>query len=489
MSQQSNLISYFVGSFFLKILKGMIKMALKIGFIPTHRTGLDINWAKDMKNRSIAQIKSMKGMELIYPDDALIDDGIVTTYEDSLKVIRFFKTNEIDGIILGAMSFGEEVPVLNICEKFSELPILVYGTKEGTLQPDGQFQSYSMCGTLSITSGLYKRGIKFKFIDLCFPEEDLFLKDVSNFIKASNTYKSFIGARIGAIGTRPSNFETVAVNEIVMLQNYNQKIIPMSLLELYKQLNEFDNKLLKEALLKDIQDNYNCGFVTEDALDRIVRLEAVLKNFIESQDLSCLAIQCWSAIQEVIKISPCLTMGRLTGLGVPSACEVDIFGALTMLVQYANSLNSSTPHIMDIVTNSNSMENVFLTYHCGNASRDLAKPGTDVVIKEHGIFGGLWGRENCMGTGEFQLKPGKIMINRLVEDNGIYKMLITEGEVIDSPDNLRGSWGWVKVRDLNRLYRTLAEEGFIHHYCMTYDNAIDSMIDFCDFAGIEKIIV
>jgi len=467
----------------------MMKMALRIGFIPTHRTGLDISWAKEMKRRSISQIKSISGAELIYPGDDLIDDGIVTTYEDSLKVIRFFKAEEIDGIIIGAMSFGEEVPVLNICEKFSELPLLVYGTKEGTLQPDGQFQSYSMCGTLSITSGLYKRGIKFKFIDLCFPEEDVFLRDVLNFVKACNTYRSFIGARIGAVGTRPSNFETVAVNETVMLQLYNQKIVPMSLLELYKQILEFDNNSLKETLLTDIRNSYNCSFVTPDALERIAKLEAVLKNYIEAQDLSCLAIQCWSAIQEVIKISPCLTMGRLTGLGIPAACEVDIFGALTMLVQYANSLGSSTPHIMDIVTNNNSRENVFLTYHCGNASRDLAKPGTEVVIKEHGIFGGLWGRENCMGTGEFQLKPGKIMINRLIEDDGIYKMLITEGEVIDSPDNLRGSWGWVKVRDLNSLYRTLAEEGFIHHYCMTYDNAIDSIMDFCDFAGIEKIIV
>lgn len=464
-------------------------MNIKIGFIPTHRSGLDLNWAKEMRRRSIEKIALNEHIELIYPKGDLINDGIVTNYNESLKVIELFKKQDINGIIIGAMSFGEETPVLNICEKFSELPVLVYGTKEGTLQPDGHFPSYSMCGTLGITSGLYKRGIKFKFMDLCFPEEDVFAKDIGSFIRTCFVLKSFNGARIGAVGTRPRNFETVAVDESVMVRKYRQKVIPMSLLDLYRQITEFTDENSKELLINDIRGNYNCSFINDAALDKIARLESVLKGFIKDEDLSCLAIQCWSAIQEVIKISPCLTMGRLTGLGIPAACEVDIFGALTMLVQYANSLNTSTPHIMDIVTNNNNEENVFLTYHCGNASRDLAKPGTDVVIREHGIFGGLWGKENCMGTGEFQLKPGKLMINRLLEHEGLYKMLITEGEVIESSDKLRGSWGWVKVKDLKKLYRTLAQEGFIHHYCMTYDNNINSILDFCNFADIKTVIV
>ena len=132
---------------------------------------------------------------------------------------------------------------------------------------------------------------------------------------------------------------------------------------------------------------------------------------------------------------------------------------------------------------------MFLSYHCGNASKKLSKPGSDVAIKEHGIFGELWGKENCIGTGEFQLKPGKVIITRLAENNGDYKMLIAEGEVIESSDKLRGSWGWVQVKDLKKFYRTIAEEGFIHHYIMSYDDNKNSLLDFCNFANIETVIV
>ena len=64
-----------------------------------------------------------------------------------------------------------------------------------------------------------------------------------------------------------------------------------------------------------------------------------------------------------------------------------------------------------------------------------------------------------------------------------------KGEVVESKDDLRGSWGWVRVEDLDKLYNTIAKKGFIHHYCMTYDQSMDSIKDFCDFTGIETVIV
>ena len=195
-------------------------MKIKLGFIPTHRQDLDIDWAKTMRIRSIDAINSNKDIELVYPTENDIEDGILTNYKDSIKVIEYFRKQEISGIIVGAMTFGEEVPILNICERFNNLPVFVYGTKEGPVQKDGHFPSYSMCGTPGITSGLYKRGIKFKFTNLCFPEEKVFKKDISDFAKVCNILKSFIGARIGNVGTRLANFETVAVNENIMVKKY-----------------------------------------------------------------------------------------------------------------------------------------------------------------------------------------------------------------------------------------------------------------------------
>jgi len=40
-------------------------------------------------------------------------------------------------------------------------------------------------------------------------------------------------------------------------------------------------------------------------------------------------------------------MGRLTDSGVMASCEVDIYGALTMLIQHRASLSKVAPHFID----------------------------------------------------------------------------------------------------------------------------------------------
>ena len=82
-----------------------------------------------------------------------------------------------------------------------------------------------------------------------------------------------------------------------------------------------------------------------------------------------------------------------------------------------------------------------------------------------------------------------VTLNRLVEYDGLFKMLVTTGEIIPSEQQLRGSWSWVQVADLDYLYRVLVEEGFIHHASMIHGDFTLPIVDFCDFAGIEAVIV
>jgi len=182
-------------------------------------------------------------------------------------------------------------------------------------------------------------------------------------------------------------------------------------------------------------------------------------------------------------------MGRLTEQGIMTACEVDIYGTLTMLAQYLASLKETVPHFIDWTIQHQSMENVFLAWHCGNAPQILAAKDSPVCLKAHSILGRRLGLEKSEGTAEFQLRPGEVTLNRIVEYDGQFKMLITKGKIILSKDKLRGSWSWVEVPNLERLYRILAEEGFIHHASMIHGDITSSLLEFCKFTGIEAIIV
>jgi L-fucose isomerase-like protein len=94
-----------------------------------------------------------------------------------------------------------------------------------------------------------------------------------------------------------------------------------------------------------------------------------------------------------------------------------------------------------------------------------------------------------MGTAEFQLAPGAVTLSRLQEHDGKFKMLVAEGEIVASQQKLRGSWSWVEVPDLDKLYTTLVKEGFTHHASLIHGDCSRALVNACELLGIGAVIV
>jgi L-fucose isomerase-like protein len=68
-------------------------------------------------------------------------------------------------------------------------------------------------------------------------------------------------------------------------------------------------------------------------------------------------------------------------------------------------------------------------------------------------------------------------------------MLIAKGKAVESKQQLRGSWCWVEVPDLGKLYTTLVTEGFTHHASLIHGDCSKAVKDACMYLGIETIEV
>jgi L-fucose isomerase-like protein len=464
---------------------------LVLGFVPSHRSFFNEDWAEKMRDRVVKSLEGVEGADFIIPDKNLISKGVVRDPEDAKKVINLFKNSDIDGLIIGTMTFGDEMAALDIVESFPNVPILLFGTKEGPFTPEGSRLSDSFCGTISIASGLNRRKIKFYFSGIFFPEEMEFKKNIKSFISTANMVKGFLNAKVGAVGPRPAPFETCSINEINLIEKFKIRVIPITLLEIKSAMESTsDNDIGVKEIINDIlESNIDHSSVTKETLITLAKLEIALRGFVKKEGLSSLALQCWSAIEETIGAVPCYVLGRLTDSGIPTACETDIYGSLTMLIQYNASLQKSSPHFMDWTIKHQEKENVFMSFHCGNAPLSLCSPASKPAIKRHFLFEETLGKDNSCGTCEFQLKEGQVVLNRLTESECRYKMLITKGTVENETKNLRGSWSWIKVDNLDKLYRTIIEEGFTHHASMAYGDYSKEIENFCKFIGINTVIV
>ena len=93
------------------------------------------------------------------------------------------------------------------------------------------------------------------------------------------------------------------------------------------------------------------------------------------------------------------------------------------------------------------------------------------------------------GLFQFQIKPGPVTFCRIAEYDGAWRMLITSGEIVPSNETLAGTWAWVAVKDHARLYRTLVEQGFIHHASMVHGDLVPALLLACKFLGIRPVQV
>ena len=463
---------------------------VKLGFVPLHRYPFDERWGVEIRRRVIENVSKIPSVQLIYPTEDLTKMGLVWDDDDAEKVIELFKRERVEGLLIGTMTFGDELAGARVAEEFKGLPIAVFGTKEPKPLPGGFRRSDSFCGTLSLTSALYRREIPFTFLGLFFPEEDAFRKRLETFVRAAAIMSKFIGARVGLIGPRPERFETVTFNEAEMARRFKQRVVHESLLaviEEAKALSDDDPEVSK--ILEEMKRTIDVSQVPPETLLKMAKFEAALRRLAEDRRLSAMAVRCWTEIQKHYGISSCFVMGRLTQSGIPCSCEVDIYGALTMLIQYEASLETTPPHFIDWTIQHPKDPNVFLSWHCGNAPLSLLCPGCPASLRYHSILYRDVGVESSYGTAEFRLKPGPVTICRLTEHKGEFKMLIARGEALDEEAEFRGSWVWVKVADLDKLYRTLVEEGFVHHASLIHGDYVEPIAEACKMLNIKTVIL
>jgi L-fucose isomerase-like protein len=270
------------------------------------------------------------------------------------------------------------------------------------------------------------------------------------------------------IGFRPYDIEVCIFNEGLLLERYGVKTVPLNLIDLRAAIDAIpDSDPAVGRILSEIRGSFSLACPAGD-LGRIAKLEMVMLRWAEEYRLDALTIQCWSAIQDHVGLTPCLTNGRLTRMGIPVACEGDVLGALSMLLQRELTRGKAIPWLADILMLHPRETDRFLAWHCGNASAELAAPGGRPQARPHCSYAPDF--PGATAAAEFPLREGEVSVNRLVEHHGEFRLLHVPGRIVASGDRMRGSWGWVAVADRDRLLRAVVEEGFVHHVSLVAGN-------------------
>jgi len=459
-----------------------------------------------MRQEAIDVLPNVTGIELVTPtwnpeneDDldpekGYVPCGAVWNLDQAEIVADYFSRQHVDGIIIASLNFGDERSAVKVAERL-DVPVLLYATKEPPV-PEGVSLarvSDSYCGTLSTASGLYRRKIPFHYAGIFFHDEPEFLAAIEAFARAVSVVKGMRNARIGQVGLRPATFETVAYDETAMVRKFGQNVIVSEVADIVRRAETFaddDQSVLEK--IDEIRTEVAQVTVSDAYLVKAAKMELALTEFFSKNKLSAMGMHCWPSIQAQYGFSTCALFGRLTGQGMLTACEVDVLGSLAMLVNYRAALGETVPHFIDWTIQHREDDSRFLAWHCGNAPVCLADNPAKTAIRARGDMEGTqiaMESDTQAGLYQFQLKPGMVTFCRLQEYDDEWKMLITTGEIVPSDENLAGTWAWVRVPNHAQLYRTLVEEGFVHHASMIHGDQADVLRMACKFLDIKPVVI
>lgn len=453
------------------------------GFFPSYLVA-------EARKQAVALFQRL-GINTLMLDETQTELGGVETRQDAKICADLFRAHrdEIHGVVVLLPNFGDEKAVAEVIRLAGlNVPVLIQAEEDNLDKMGLATRRDSFCGKISLCNNLRQYGIPFTLTSqhVCALSGERFAGDLQRFEQVCRVVSAMRGARVGAIGARPAGFNTVRYSE-KLLERMGIAVEPLDLSEIFtriKQLRDDDIRVDEKRRL--LVDNADARAIPADKLVTMAKLFVVISEWVIANDIDTTAIQCWTSLQENLGINVCSIMSVMSGQLMPSACEVDVMGALSM---YAlASCNLSPASIADWNNNFGDDRDKCVLFHCGNfAAASLETP----TMGTADIIGTTVGKENTCGAVHGRMKSGPLTYFRLSTDDltGEVKAYVGEGKSVDDPLDTVGCRAVIQVPNLENLLAWICHNGFEHHVAMNH-SATGAVLQeaFSRYLGVETYL-
>jgi L-fucose isomerase-like protein len=447
---------------------GVTLKPVKLGFIPANRGFFSPVLAAKMRKQTL-DVMAQLGVEVVVPSDEQTKVGCVENIAEAELVAKLFRDADVDGIVIGAVNFGDEqAAAWTVKQARLDVPVFIYGCQEEETLTPKTARRDAFCGLLSIGESLRQIGVKYSVGQrpILMPTDAAFKEDIDWFIRVVRVVNGAKRARYGQIGARPESFWTCRFDE-KQLQRLGATTVVLDLSEVFgacQKMADDDAEVL--ALAESIRQVADTSAVKDQSVLRSAKLELFLRRWREANRIDAYAIQCWTSIQANYGVCSCTTMSRFGDEGVPSACEADILGTMSM---HTAMLASGEPAgLADWNNLHNDDDDLVNIWHCGVFPMAFAKSKPKLGVQEIIASSGAAKYEDSEGVVEFEAAAGPITLTRITQDpDGSWKAVVSEGAFEDNVAKTFGSYGWCRIPRLQSLYRDVLLRHFPHHVAIT----------------------
>lgn len=409
------------------------------------------------------------------PEDTCL--GQTMTYEEAKKCAALFRahSDEIEGIIVCLPNFGEETGVADAIKMSGlNVPILVQACDDDLdkLQLENRRDTY--CGKLSLCSNLYQYGIPYTLTarHTCPVDSEEFHADVERFARVCAVVKALRTARIAQLGARVTPFRTVRYSE-KLLQQAGISVITEDMSEIFADawlLQDDDPRVLAREAEIRAYGNICPGIAREKVLKQ-AKLSLTIDQWMADHECVASAVQCWDSVEANYGCAACLSMSMMSSRGLPSACETDVMGAVSLLALLKAS--GVAPVYQDWDNNYGGDTDRCVNVHCSNYPAAAFREKPEIANLD--ILATTLGTEYSFGALKGRVRPDKMTFLKVSTDDrrGVIKCYLGQGEFTDDPLETFGGVAVCHVKNLDGLMHYVAKNGFEHHVAIVQAECAD----------------
>jgi L-fucose isomerase-like protein len=429
--------------------------------------------------KDVVKLFAELGIEtvMLTPEESKL--GAVETWQDAKRCGELFKkhSDRISGVFVCLPNFGDERAVADAIRLSGlKVPILVQASPDDLDQFGLDRRRDAFCGKISVCNNLRQYGIPYTLTHdhTVAVLSDAFRQDLLRFLEVCRVSQGLKRMRVGAVGTRPNNFNTTRYSE-KLLEKSGISVNTVDLSEILgcvAGLASNDSRVLQRV--EQIRSYADSSAAPAEALLKMARFATVLDEWMDELGLDATAVQCWNSLQKNFGVNVCTIMSMMSERMMPSACEVDIAGVVSM---YALQLASGRPSaLVDWNNNYGTDPDKCVLFHCGNWAKEFL-PNPRMGSAE--ILGTTLGPENTVGALAGRTPSGPLSYARVSTDDltGTIRAFVGEGIFTDDPLTTIGAKAVVQIPNLRGLMQYICKNGFEHHAAMSRSHCASSVAE------------
>ena len=395
-------------------------------------------------------------------------------------------------------NFGPEIAETLLAKHFDGPKMFIAAAEETQNNlVGGRGDAY--CGMLNASYNLKLRNVKAYIPEYPVGTAAECADMIKEFLPIARAIIALNDLKIISFGPRPLNF--LACNApIKQLYNLGVEIEENSELDLFESFKKHEGDPRIPAKIKEMEEELGEGNLKPEVLPRLAQYELTLLDWVEAhrgyRKYVAIAGKCWPAFQTQFGFVPCYVNSRLTGMGIPVSCEVDIYGALSEFIGTVVSedivtlldINNSVPADMYEESIKGKFDythkDTFMGFHCGNTN---SKKLSFCNMKYQMIMARNLPEEVTQGTLEGDIVPGDITFFRLQSTADCkLRAYIAHGEVLPVATKSFGAIGVFAIPEMGRFYRHVLIEGnYPHHGAVAFGHYGKALYEVFKYIGVD----